>query len=365
MQEVGGFGPGFNLVRIVLATSVLVWHSFSIVDGNPSAGAESVGWPLFHFMVPMFFILSGYLVTGSALRLPLRQYLLNRALRIVPALAVVCVLAAMVIGPFFTALPLSQYFSDREFGRYFLNIIGIVQYRLPGVFNTNPLAGVVNGSLWTVPFEIGCYLIMAMLVLAGVLRRASLSALIALGWLALAALVYQGNWLVDVPFFDQAARYFVVTGAAVVPFFFAGSALFLARGRVPFDARVAVSIMLLLVAEAVFLDGSRFSVEPLFDLLMLAPLAYLVIYAGLQPLPELPFFRHGDYSYGVYLFHFPILQMLQNYFGFSQSWQLLAIGFPIVVCFAALSWHFVEKPVVSLRKRFSVVGARLAGDGHR
>jgi peptidoglycan/LPS O-acetylase OafA/YrhL len=363
LQEVGGFGPGFNVVRIILASSVVVWHGISIVDGNPETGRDSMGWPLFHYMVPMFFLLSGYLVTGSALRLPLRQYLINRALRIVPALAVVSVLAALVIGPLFTSLPLAQYFQGHDFWTYFFNVFGSVHYHLPGVFLANPLPGVVNGSLWTVPFEIGCYILMAVLVLAGLIRSALTSAIIALVWLAAAAVIRANDWHSGVLIIDKLLRYVVVSGAEIIPFFFAGAAFYLARARIPFNRRIAMAVVCLLVAEAVFLDGNLYWNNPLFDLVMLAPLAYLVVYAGLQPLPELPIFRHGDYSYGIYLFHFPILQMLQQNLKITEVWQILLLGFPIVVGFAALSWQFVEKPVLSLRKRFSVVGSRIARDG--
>jgi peptidoglycan/LPS O-acetylase OafA/YrhL len=81
-----------------------------------------------------FFALSGFLVAGSGMRLSTKNFLLNRAARILPALVADIVFAALLIGPLVTKLPVKQYFTDTTFFTYFLNITGWVQYSLPGVF---------------------------------------------------------------------------------------------------------------------------------------------------------------------------------------------------------------------------------------
>jgi peptidoglycan/LPS O-acetylase OafA/YrhL len=105
----------------------------------------------------MFFALSGFLIAGSADRLNLRNFLINRGLRIVPALAVEIIISALLIGPVFTTYPLPTYFKDAVFWHYFTNIFGWIQYQLPGVFLDHSSSGVINQSLWTVPFEVDCY----------------------------------------------------------------------------------------------------------------------------------------------------------------------------------------------------------------
>ena len=97
----------------------------------------------------------------------LKDFLLNRSIRIVPALAIDIFVSALLLGPLLTTKPLPEYFSGKEFSHYFLNIIGFIHYELPGVFDSNPFAHQVNGSLWTVPYEIGCYALMSGLILFG------------------------------------------------------------------------------------------------------------------------------------------------------------------------------------------------------
>ena len=186
MSEVGGFGPGFDFLRIALALGVMLWHSLAAVDGNTLAGKDTPAWLAVYAILPMFFALSGFLVTGSAMRLPLSQYILNRVFRIVPALGVDILLSALILGPIFTAFTLADYFGGEQFGRYFLNIIGIIHYQLPGVFLDNPLGGVVNGSLWTVPYEILCYVLMSVMIGVGIVRNPGWTGAVAVSWLLVA-----------------------------------------------------------------------------------------------------------------------------------------------------------------------------------
>jgi peptidoglycan/LPS O-acetylase OafA/YrhL len=313
IRAVGGFGPGFDGLRIALAFAVMGWHALAIADGNTAAGKAGPAWLFFDALLPMFFALSGFLVTGSALRLPLRQYVLNRVFRIVPALAVDIMLCALILGPIFTALPMFAYFTGDQFRLYFLNIFGFVHYALPGVFIDNPIPAVVNGSLWTVPFEIGCYVVMSLMIRSRVIHSARLTGSVALGWLVLACIIDSSGWQSGSAAIDMAVGFlFSRSGGLLIPCFLGGSALYLARGRIPFDARIAIGFVLLLVAASLLLDGSLWSGRPLGRLLWLVPTIYVIVYIGLHRLPALPLFGRGDYSYGVYLYHFPILQALSN-----------------------------------------------------
>ena len=128
-----GRDNNFNLIRIVAALVVLVTHSFALVG-------ESIGMTIGLIAVDVFFIVSGFLVTASLLtRQSTIEFLWARALRIFPALLVMLLLTVFVLGPFFTSLPLSSYFSDRTTYDYLLKcstlFTGVV-YKLPGVFTT-------------------------------------------------------------------------------------------------------------------------------------------------------------------------------------------------------------------------------------
>ena len=364
LDEVGGFGPGFDFVRIALAFGVVGWHAFAVVIGSDDAGKLTPAWLPVRVIVPMFFALSGFLVTGSALRLPLEQYVLNRVFRILPALGVDILLSALVLGPIFTILVLQDYLSGREFFAYFLNIFGAVRYFLPGVFLENPIPRVVNGSLWTVPYEIGCYVVMSAMIWLGVIRSAWLTSALALGWLVLACLVHWFEFRTGIAVVDKGIAFlFLRFGSSLIPFFLGGSALYLLKAHIPFDGRIAVGIIIGVLLATLLLDGRFWWDHPLTQLLGMIPLVYLTMYFGLLSLPKVPVFDRGDYSYGVYLYHFPILQALQQVFDLKSGAVMFVAAIVPITVMAMLSWHNIEKPILKFRKRFSLVGARIANQG--
>ena len=89
--------------------------------------------------------------------------MLKRIFRIVPAMAVYCVIAACVIGPIITSIPLKEYFSHISFRNYFKNIVLYITYFLPGVFESNPYPNAVNGSIWSLPIEFMMYFFVPLL----------------------------------------------------------------------------------------------------------------------------------------------------------------------------------------------------------
>jgi hypothetical protein len=125
---------GFDYLRLLLASSVIATHSLALTLTDFHRLR-----PLAALILPMFFALSGFLVCGSLVRCrTLGTFLALRVLRLFPALVVETVLSALVIGPVFTSLPLNSYFEDPSFLGYFTSLVGVVKYKLPGVFTTNP-----------------------------------------------------------------------------------------------------------------------------------------------------------------------------------------------------------------------------------
>ena len=170
LDEQKGFAQGFDFLRILLATSIIGWHTAKL-SGHVEMARASVFWFSEYMLVPMFFALSGFLVAGSSMRLSTKNFLVE------PRRAH---LAGTRCRHRFRSA------SDRPAGddtaceasisltqlslAYFLNITGWMQYFLPGVFENNPLPE-VNGALWTVPFEIGCYVMLAGLMASGAIKR--------------------------------------------------------------------------------------------------------------------------------------------------------------------------------------------------
>ena len=167
-----GVGPGFDAQRLGLSVWVFTIHAMYICRGMDGV-AQLVANPLHRILVtpvlPMFFLVSGYLVTGSAIRTKsFSTFLLFRIFRIVPALLVEVTLSALVLGPWLTEKSLSEYFSDPLFYKYFLNIVGSAHFFLPGLFVKNPFS-VVNVNLWTLKPEFYCYIFMSIMILSRII----------------------------------------------------------------------------------------------------------------------------------------------------------------------------------------------------
>ncbi|MGO7591228.1 acyltransferase family protein [Rhizobium leguminosarum] len=363
----GGFGPGFNFLRIALAFSIVFYHVLTN-SGHWALAHGPVLWFLEYSLVPMFFALSGFLITGSAQRLSLENFLLNRALRIVPALAVDILVCAFIIGPAVTTLPLGEYFTDAGFFAYMLNIIGWAHFELPGVFSGHPVPQ-VNGALWTIPWEINCYIIMSVMMVTGVVRRAVATVLL------LAVFVVAGlavEYLTSAEAGDVSGLHtlFVGRGAQLITAFLCGILAYQLRHRIPMSRMLFAACIAVALTAMLLLEMS--ATESVANRLVLMPvLTYITIYAGLSHLTLPKILEGGDYSYGVYLYHVPFIQLaimlgppilVGTVVGIVM---LILMAGTIVLCVAAVSWHLIEKPILSLRKRYSLAARMIAAGEDR
>ncbi len=335
-MERAGRATGFDYLRLGLSLAVVIYHSITSSYGPVFEVAFLTGpWGgVPRLFLPMFFALSGFLVAGSLFRTrTLLHFLSLRGLRILPALTVEIFLSAVLLGGLLTTLPRDQYFADPLFWDYFKNIFGWVHFYLPGVFENNPLP-MVNASLWTIPSELECYVALAFLALIGLTKRplAFLAATVAL----VVAMVVQGA-LSGAELYGHQAP-----GRLLVGCFLAGVAFYLNRARVRMN--LALFVLALGVSWLCFtLEYARF--------LAIFPIAYATIYLGLLR-PRLPkLIERGDYSYGIYLYSYPIQQTYTHLFPDHRVWYLnLAFSMPIIVLLAAFSWHVVEANVMKLKK---------------
>jgi peptidoglycan/LPS O-acetylase OafA/YrhL len=279
----------------------------------------------------------------------------------VSALAVDVLFAALLIGPLVTTLPASQYFSDPGFYGYFLNVAGWIHYVLPGAFKSNP-SPEVNGALWTVPFEISCYLILTVLMVSGAIKRPGLVPLITCVALAagvpLRLLTAQlaGD---EATFLDALVMdLFLHRGSLLWPSFLIGISLYQCRYYVPFSGGGTVGLILAVTFASAFGDREAMFGNAGIHALLLPLLAYLTVSIGLSPIPRLPGFGRGDYSYGLYLYHVPFLQLLIYCFPRAWTgdgwWTLFLAGFPLSLLAAVISWHLFEYPVLKYRNSFRI-----------
>jgi len=341
----GGRPAGFDYLRIGLATAVIFFHSFDLTAGHNVAfeAMHGIFRPLDALVLPMFFSLSGFLVAGSFERSrTLISFLGLRAIRLVPALLIETVLSAIVIGLLFTDISYKQYFSSPTFFSYFLNIIGDIHYHLPGVFTENRFPSLVNGQLWTIPWELKCYASISFISIIGLARRKTLF-LVLLILLNLALFVHHGFLGTRHTHHEIGANAF--DGILLVLSFLYGISFYFFRLSMVWSKWVfiaAMPLVLLFTSLPIAFFG---------DWLTPILIAYITVYLGLLEPRRSKLISSGDYSYGVYLYGFPVQQALVATRGAAGiHWY---INFPLALTLAVLlamaSWHVVEKHAARLR----------------
>lgn len=366
MQTVGekldarrGMGPGFDFLRVALAVGIVVWHSFGVARNPVWGDGTQFAWIFGYGMLVMFFSLSGFLISGSAQRLKLHDFLINRGLRIFPALGVEIALSALVLGPIFTTLTLEEYFRNPGTFSYFTNIVGKMNFYLPSVFLSNPVS-VVNWSLWTVPHEFVCYAIMSGLMITRLLRRPAV-VLITIILIIAAGFIGEAGAFKSLGFPGRILDFLLVgRGSRLYVGFLLGIAMYLYRHRIPYS-KVLFALAVGLCVLIAYLGPAKWMSYPTLACILALPLAYITAFLGATELPTLPIFHRGDYSYGVYLYGMPVQQTMVALFPSVRDPLLqLGLALPAIILFSMFSWHVIEKPVLAVRKRFSFV-ARVRG----
>lgn len=322
----------FDFLRLVAALSVVFSHSFLIAEGSEASepfvqltGNQCV---LGLVGVFVFFIISGYLVTGSFLRHPAPgRFALKRGLRIFPGLAVNLLVCALLLGALVTTLPLGDYLRSPELGAYLARGMALTTQSppLPGVtFVDNAVGNIVNGSLWTLRYEVMMYAMVLLLGVAGLLRLSVSLVLVAIG---IAAVVCEKALK---PFGDFGEM------AWLLGFFASGMAMHFLRDWLSFRWPFILAGLAALVLFSW-----------LHALIMLFPLAgaYLIIGFATRNDRGLDYSRHvGDLSYGLYIYGWPaenLIAWLSH--GQAAWWQVFLGSLAVALPLAYVSWHLVEK----------------------
>lgn len=327
----GGRQNNFNLIRMVAASGVLVSHAFPIALG-PAAVQPFERWldgiTLGTVSVIVFFALSGFFITKSFDQgRDWRRFLRARAYRLYPALIGVLCLTVLVAGLVLTRVDAATFW--RAAPGYVLRHLTLVkpEYALPGTFTGNPYGAPINGSLWTLFYEVLCYAGVFVAGITGQLRRGPLACA---ALLVLAALSV-GDELISLP-----GRVSNLADLALP--FGLGGAIYLWRARVPLSPLLLAA----LAGLAALAQGTA-----AFPLTLTLALSYGAFWIGFaQWRPLLGYNRLGDYSYGTYIFAFPIQQTLAGA-GVVDPWVNMALALPATWTCAVLSWHLIEAPALA------------------
>ena len=337
---VAGRDNNFNLIRFLAASAVLVSHSFALSTGTSASEpwGRLLGITPGSMAVEIFFLTSGFLVTASLVRRKdVRSFALARMLRIYPGLIVAVSLTVLAVGFRFTSLQPSNFFTSAQTWVYWARtttLVTNVAHLLPGAFEGNPWRFAVNSSLWTLPYELTMY------------------AVLALTWVAVGRMHKTGTGLFERVAVALAAVLMltyllligIVTSSALrlSAMFFVGSALYVLRNRVPLDGRVFAVVLAVVIA-------SMFE-KKVFGYCYPLALPYLVFYLAYVPGGLVrKFNRIGDYSYGIYIYAWPVQQMTAALVHGIKPLEMFVLAFLGTCTLAIASWHLVEKPALAMK----------------
>lgn len=332
----------FDAVRLLAAAVVIFGHAHPLAaTASPSLLDNSVQ----ALAVKIFFVISGYLIyTSWSLDSNLIRYLQKRALRIFPALMIICLFTIFVIGPTFTILPFSQYFLTAHTYSYLQNIFLYPIYDLPGVFGKNAYPIAVNGSLWSLPVEFAMYLILPIAYCIDRQLKTRKCFLIT----TIVVCMFSLRFVRMEPPYPHPVAYGtdLISALDVCPYFLLGA---LYR-HMDWERLLDPVFALFLVAGIALIQPPGHIAQEAI-LYIILPYSVLALAQSTQRILRQAG-RYGDFSYGLYLYGFLVQQSVNS---ITQN-QLSAIqnalvSLPIALFLAVLSWYLVEKPMLSRKPK--------------
>lgn len=326
----------FDIVRLTLAFIVMLVHSAQLTK-SPDLGFLPVYLDS-TFAVKGFFAISGFLIAKSYLRSKtLKSYFIKRAQRILPAYIFV-IFFCFLIGVSFTSLPITDFLENKETIKYLianLSFLNFIQPSLPGVFTDNPNHG-MNGSLWTIKAELTLYVLLPLIL--PLMRKKPFKVWIVIFTISCAWFYYFTS-IYDGPKADTLAKQFV----SLSSYFFFGSLL--AVHEPTFKRLKEITIFSLVIFLVFKKTNYTFIIEPI-------AFSSVVILFCTNTFKTIKIDQYGDLSYGLYIYHFPVIQSLTylGLFEFNAFFGLLVAIF-ITLIMAYLSWHLLESRFLKRARR--------------
>jgi len=331
----------FDFLRFFFAFSVFVYH-FRLFTGTkmyfPISGPMAVAG---------FFIISGFLIMRSYYRSTgLTDFAIKRIRRIVPAYFFVVIACAFFFS-LISSFSFSQYFGSKTFFKYLaanLCFLNFIQPVLPGVFTTNMLP-YVNGSLWTIKVELALYASIPLIAL--LLKRKPIFVLIGLYFISF-VFVYYMNYLYGITgnrlYFTLSAQFLgqiqFLTSGIIILFYFD----FL-RKQMKFFLSFSVIIFL----------SNYFIPFPVIAFLYPFAFAILIVFFAYYFKQLACFSKYGDFSYGMYLFHYPVIQLIIHFGWFKENKIVFFLmSFMMTLFLSVLSWHLLEKRFLTKKRLHAV-----------
>ena len=332
----------FNLLRFGAAVAVVLSHSFTLTYNEPNSIPRGIGY----LAVNCFFIISGFLVCKSVLHHPIKGFYKARALRIFPALIVAVLFSACLVGPMHTGLGITEYFSHSQTYQFIiknLTLISGIENHLPDVFNDRGPDQSVNAPLWTLVFEIYLYLALGLVALVTVkhstkqMADARLFNTVVTVLTLISFVLYIYTIAIerfDTRLLEHSARFASLFGI--------GALFFLARKKIKMSTKVLLILIGVLLISSPYLLIHKILLYPI--------VAFTLIYLAYIPQGFLlKFNRLGDYSYGIYIFAYPIQQSIATWHTDISTTGLFFSSLTATLVIAIPCWHLIEHRALKLK----------------
>lgn len=349
-------GNNFDAIRFLLASSVILCHSYVICLGyerfletEPFMVLSQKQISLGSFAVDIFFIISGFLVaksfensSGSF------EYLKKRVLRIFPGFIIAMVGSFLVVGfigsgKSFNFSGFFSYIDSLQLKRELIHILTLQKPFQREFFNGLPEPG-LNDSVWTIHYEFISYLLLPVLAIAGLFRKKTTILVV---FILCYLLLFLQTWGIIFPYNDQ-ARTLIIDNPYYYPRFFtyflSGTCFYIYRDVIK---RNHILALVSFVAVALSFTWIR-----CVDQVLPVAGTYFLFYAAYHPTVKLNnFAKYGDFSYGIYLYGWPVQMVVMYYLKDSiNPYVLFLVAFPLATLLAFLSWHLIEQPFLRLKR---------------
>lgn len=320
-----------TFLRLLAACAVIYGHSYAVVPGfggdwvvklTNYAHAGGVA-------VDFFFILSGYLVCGSILKRGIVHYISARLLRMIPALWFFMITMVFVIGPLLTSQKVNDYFSAAQTWRYFLNLSFLIEteWFLPGVFEDHHNKA-INGSIWSVILEFRMYIYTALFFMLGVLKSRFIFNFI---YVTLVVVAWSGQ--IKLPGIQGA------TDLHVAFLFFTGCFFYINRNQI-FLSPISILVALMIAAITHNTPNFQYGYTLLITLLFIH-VSFIKTFSWMD--------RIGDFSYGVYLWGWPVQQIVFRFNPEQNPVENAIVSIAICLIIGSFSWHLIEKRALAYK----------------
>jgi len=344
----------FDCMRFFLATAVIYSHCFVIFYGvvintEPVSIFTRNQVDLGTIAVYFFFVISGFLIVKSFENSGnTYEYFIKRILRICPGFFVAFLISVLVLGAVGTIDASHKfgqwkfYFQHFGFRRITLNFFTLEAPKGVKAFSTNPLPDMINESLWTIQYEFACYLLVPLLAIVSVVKRKWLA--VAFFLVSYGVLVLQSTHIINIA---DNEKNWVFQYPSEMPrllaFFFAGSCFYFFRNNIVRSKFLILSAIILSLFASWWVKG--------LDIVLPLAGTYLVFSFAYHPRVQFfDFAKRGDFSYGLYLYGWPVQQLVMHFFAKHLSAdRLFFVAFPLTFLAAYLSWHLVESRFLKMK----------------